>query len=194
MFQIRDLRICSAHHDIHNNERHYIKRLPSLFFSSNFLNSLMEDTLDVTEYFPTIQTHPITDYSRIFCTYQPVGSTKKLIVLDVKCEKIYLLDPLVSVINGDLSEVDRVLLDRCLTKLRIRSEQLFCNFENWTTGLYPYQYYQGLTEQFIYLVDTSIITMIYFLVNESPIFFTPELLNILRKNFCYWLMNEEYPI
>jgi hypothetical protein len=67
-------------------------------------------------------------------------------------------------------------------------------FNDWALGIYPHQYFVGLSDIPEGGVAIHILAMIYFLVMDSPIFFDPPLIEIIRENFCYWLIHGELPL
>jgi hypothetical protein len=103
--------------------------------------------------------------------------------LDFDSKNIWLLDPLAD--RGTFGQERSTFLSNIKKELSLQYGEN--SFQDWSSALYPHQYYAGLSDTSN--IGVAIITMIYFVIMDSPIFFTPELLHLARENFCFWLMH-----
>jgi hypothetical protein len=189
MFQLRDKRIASAHADVNSQDRNYCPWKPSMFLGPTFLASLLEGGLVPEEYFPSNQ---LSFYHQIFCVYEYLQhGLYMLILIDSETKEIYLLDPLIedrSHLSPDRAEL--------LTRIKHKLTEKFIDIGllDWPFGIYPHQYYVGLSDIPEEGVAIHILTMIYFVIMDAPIFINPDLIDNIRQNFCYWLMHGELPL
>jgi len=202
LFRNRDRRICSAHADVNSRENHYRERLPSLFFASDFVTSILQDTIELPHYFPDLAMRSFKKYHRMYCIVDMENGLQNLLIFDIHEKKLYLLDLLVSnskTLEEEGQDRNETFLRTILGKFRELSDGLgYHEFESWTYEYYPYQYYTPLSRDAIINGEGGseiyILASIYFLVSETPIYFTPEIIeNLVRKNICFWLLSGDLP-
>ena len=199
MFDFRDFRICSAYHDKYENTDGYSPRKRSKFLSFDFMESLMNaesaDHFNIQSYFNNLDNDPISSYHRVYCLYEDEQERGdiSLLFLDVNSKTIEMVNPRwgsnETIANHDL-EV------RIFEKFKSLAEKFRINFEHdgWKIRQYPLQFYDPIAFDRNTGTGIYIVTILYFLCINCPVFFEKEQIDISLNNFCLWLLNQSLPI
>jgi len=122
-----------------------------------------------------------------------LDSNWKLIIVEKQSSSIYFLDPRNPNRNNDEEIVN------CCSKvadllryLRITDRDNNV-IQDWTVTRYPFQYYQSYDSNG-FNGGLYILIILYFIVYDSPIYFSEHQLQNFRRKFCYWVLKGKLPI
>ena len=89
---------------------------------------------------------------------------------------------------GPITHVINEFLAKSLDKFKALSEFLNYDFDDaWKTDLYPYQYYPVMgndNDNAVYMLTT-----LYLLAVEVPLYITEDTVDVVRENFMCWLVS-----
>lgn len=163
----------------------------SIFLDNQISKSIINETVDLSTIrtsVPDFMNVDITKIHRISLPYESLEGIWAVAITDLGLECIYYLsswsptnDPTI------LDSVEKV--NKSINKML--SYWFGPRFSEWECVLYPYShnYYISNEDSGIFIV-----TAIYFLVQECPIYIPEDALQDLRKIFSYWLIEGKLPI
>ncbi len=164
--------------------------LTSLFLDRDISDSIINSQRDMSSFnsvVPQLWNVNVSKVSRIYLPYELLEGIWGLVVIDFGNETIYYLstwdqhhDPTIL----DIVETVGITINNLL-RCRIGS-----NFRDWECVLYPYSCNEASNED----SGMFIITAMYFLVQECPIYCPCDALSDLRKMFIYWLLEGKLPM
>jgi hypothetical protein len=199
MFDYRDFRICTAYNEKYGNTEGFVPRKRSKFLTFDFMRALSNtqsiDDFDVASYFGNLDDDPIASYHRIYFLYEDESDKGdvSLIFLDMNSKIIEIVNVRwgsnVALANNDLQRMIFEKFKSLTAKLRINFEQ-----DSWKIRLFPLQLYDPIEVDPNIGTGVYIITILYFLCIDCPIFFNREQIEIARVNFSLWILNKSLPI
>jgi hypothetical protein len=185
LFRKRDKRIRVSYDDVNSQSHNFEPYKESLFCPTNTITYISEDNINIL-------IPDILDWHKYQRVYLPIckaatSNCWMLIVIEIEEKKVYCINPTMndSLIIQTLKETIKQKLNPFL----IQINNLFNNF-NFT--IHPNLYFEPLQNSFdsgIYIVST-----IYYLAYNSPVYFKENDMIKTRFNFAYWLMNESLPL
>ena len=115
------------------------------------------------------------NYSVLFC-------------IDLARKKIFFLDPKMD--RSNISEEFKAFLSTTKEKIHLFFQNAFDSSE-FLLESYPDQYYKEDVSDFD--CQVQVLTMIYFIEREVPIWYNDSLIKDIKLNFCAWLLKGSLP-
>jgi len=186
---------------VHAENQYYEPMKASLFFGPDFLKSLLEQdaaSFATENFFIGLSQNSFANYHRIYCVYdtQNQGNSKDYVLLTLHPgeKSIELFDP--RSLEADIGEEENAFMSLVLEKFTSLSHKLFYDFDGWAIAAGKHQYFETATVGDGSPPTTTgieILVLIYFLVHDCPIYYSPSIIKSVRNSFCYWMMNELLP-
>jgi len=200
MFNKRDDRICRSHHDVNRESHNYQEWKPSLFYSTQIIESLIEDPF--LNGFTTLQLQSREDIilstaQRLYFTYKGgnlFADIWCLVIVDIPLRKLFYVNPKLD--TNLITEEEEITVLSVMESFEIALNPLLSMMieayeGNWECTFFPNMNFSFLQNDF----DSGIyIAMIlYFLANDCPPTFLDSDMNKWRSNLAYWMLNESLP-
>lgn len=208
MFEKRDSCICEQFRLKHQMKANYVERKRSKYVSSDCLDLLLhprgeEDIINEANFYESIflkffnGQRYLLSYKRIYFVGRKsnVEDSWYLVMLETNKKDIFYLDSFHTTTSADESpqlQEYMLLIETHLNEL-LRT-QILPLVENdqahvqWRVNYYPFAYFQPQQNDF----DSAlyILSALYFISLDCPIYFTEQLMKTARYNFSHWLMKD----
>ena len=164
--------ICDSHRNRNESGDHYVSRKGSIF-----LYKCIGDTLIIQG--NTSKVYLVEDF----------GTHTVLFLIDFDEKKIFFLDPKLD--RDNISEEYNTYLANI--KQQINSATLRSSFDSsaFKVEIYPDQYFKF--DESDLDCQIQVLTMIYFLEREVPIWYNDSIISAMKYNFCSWLLTGMLP-
>jgi hypothetical protein len=187
LFHKRDNHINDSYRDVNSQNHNFEAYKLSLFCSPNILNYISDENINL-ENISNIQEWK--NFQRIYIPIQlgNVGSNSWiLVIIYIDESKVYYVNPMIneSLSFQNIKHLLKLKLNQVLT-------QVSDNFNNFVFEVHPNLFFERMENDFDSAV--YIVTILYYLVYNSPVYFKSTDMIKTRLNFAYWLLNESLPI
>jgi hypothetical protein len=197
LFRKHNLRVCNSHHEVNSGQHRYERYKPSIFCSPDLFNSLKNDPTStaIPQYLENVDWNASQRiYIPILLSNQIQATSDEwyLLIVDITEKKIYYVNPRFNM---------RMALDQFNTEkmheFQIIINPFLTNFVtthagNWNIDVLNHTYYEVLQNNFD--AGIYILNIIYFDLQQCPIYFDEQDIPKFRLQYCYWILNVTLPI
>ena len=203
LFQSRIDRICECHKEVNEMHDSYEPYRSSIFLPFGAFEDIRLQQKTAEEiiglYFccnDTGERYNMSSISKVYFIAKAVDSDNVwvLFVVDIESHAISYMDPRRSSTSTYSNDVNVILN---------AAKDLFSDFlqvlmpgygGTWSCNLFSPYYFSPLSNATAYDSGLYVITAVYFICNDVPLFFNQGTIDRLRIKIAYWLLVEELPI